>query len=191
MADFTTATVLLEGVAVLAATNPPRVWSALPDRPARVPAAGLGAAVTLAVAVLLGTLATPLLDLLDVSASTFRLGAGLVIAVVGIHDLVAGAPKPEPAMFGWKAGLVPVAFPLLLNPALGAAVLTASADHGMATPIGATLVGVAILVVLSTVTEHARASWARPTGRSDARHPRRRPRRGRRVLAVTACRRGA
>ncbi len=32
----------------------------------------------------------------------------------------------------------------------------AGADHGVATPVVATLVGVAILVVLSTTAEHAR-----------------------------------
>ena len=79
-----------------------------------------------------------------------------MIAVVGVYDLFAGAPKPEPALGGWKAGLVPLAFPLLINPALGAAVLTAAADHGVATPIVATLVGAAILVALSMTTEHAR-----------------------------------
>ncbi len=101
-------------------------------------------------------IASPLLDLLDVSASTFRLGAGLVIAVVGIHDLLAAAPKPEPALAGWKAGFVPLAFPLLVNPALGAGALAASADHGVATPTIATLVGVAMLVALATITEPAR-----------------------------------
>ena len=81
-----------------------------------------------------------------------------MIAVVGVYQLLAGAPKPEPALEGWKAGFVPLAFPLLINPALGAAVLTAAADHGVATPIVATLVGAAILVALSMTTEHARAS---------------------------------
>ena len=106
--------------------------------------------------VVLAVLASPLLDLLDVSAATFRLGAGLVITVVGVHDMLAGAPKPEPSLRGWKAGFVPIAFPLLVNPALGAGALMAGADHGLATPIVATLVGVAILVVLSTTAEHAR-----------------------------------
>ena len=53
---------------------------------------------------------------------------------------------------------MPIAFPLLVNPALGAGALMAGADHGVATPVVATLVGVAILVVLSMTAEHARAS---------------------------------
>jgi hypothetical protein len=49
MADFTAATVLVEGLAVVAATNPPRVWSALPlDGPR---AGGRGGAVTAIAAV--------------------------------------------------------------------------------------------------------------------------------------------
>src|SRR4029077_715684 len=94
--------------------------------------------------------------LLDVRAPPFPIGAGLVIAVVGVHDLLAGAPKPEPALAGWKAGFVPLAFPLLVNPALGAAALMGGADHGVATPTAAAFVGLAILTVLSTTTEHAR-----------------------------------
>ncbi len=112
--------------------------------------------VTLAVAAVLAAFASGLLDLLHVSTSTFRVGAGLVIAVVGVHDLAAGAPKPEPALAGWRAGFVPLAFPLLVNPALGAAALMGGADHGVATPAVATFVGAAILVVLSTTTEHGR-----------------------------------
>ena len=156
MADFNAASAAVEGIAVLAATNPPRVWSALPLGPDRRRAAMVAAGVTLAVAAVLAALATGLLDLLDVSASTFRVGAGLVIAVVGAHDLAAGAPKPEPSLGGWRAGFVPLAFPLLVNPALGAGALMAGADHGVATPIVAALAGVAILVVLSMTAEHAR-----------------------------------
>ena len=156
MADFTASTALVEGIAVLAATNPPRVWSALPSPPDRVRVALVGGAVTLAAALVLAALASGLVDLLDISASTFRLGAGLVIAVVGVHDLIAGAPKPEPALRGWRAGLIPLAFPLLINPAFGAAVLAASADHGMATPIVAAAIGVAAVVALATTTEPAR-----------------------------------
>jgi small neutral amino acid transporter SnatA (MarC family) len=127
-------------------------------------AAVAGGAVTLAAAVVLAGIAGGLLDLLDISASTLRLGAGLVIAVVGVYDLLAGAPKPEPALGGWKAGFVPIAFPLLLNPALGAAVLTTSADHGVATPVVAALTGVAALAALALVTEPARV--LRGAGRS-------------------------
>src|SRR6185369_1774099 len=105
---------------------------------------------------MLAALASGLLGLLDVSTSTFRVGAGLVIAVVGAHDLAAGAPKSEPSLTGWKAGFVPLAFPLLVNPAFGAGALMAGADHGMATPVVATLVGVALLVVLSITAAHAR-----------------------------------
>src|SRR5262245_33591025 len=113
MADLTASTALVEGLAVFAALTPPRAWSALPDRPDRVPAAGVGAATAVAAVLVLAALATDLLDLLDISASTFRLGAGIVIAIVGLYDLVTDAPRPEPALPRWKAGFVPIAFPLL------------------------------------------------------------------------------
>ena len=156
MADFNAASALVEGLAVLAATNPPRVWAALPSRPDRTPAAGVGAAVVVGASLALAAVASGLLDLLNVSASTFRIGAGLVVAVVGAHDLAAGAPKQEPALAGWRAGFVPIGFPLLVNPALGAAALMASADHGIATAVGAAAIGGAILIALATLAGSAR-----------------------------------
>ena len=156
MADFNAASAAVDGLAVLAATNPPRVWSALPPRPDRMPAAGVGVITALAAVLALGWIASPLLDLLDVSASTFRVGAGIVIAVVGVHDLAAGAPRPQPALSSWKAGFVPIAFPLLVNPALGAAALMASADHGIAPPVVGAAIGGAALIALATLTEPAR-----------------------------------
>ena len=63
MADFTTSTALLEGLAVLAATNPPRVWSALPHppEPRAAPRSSAGASA-LAAAIVLAALASGLLD---------------------------------------------------------------------------------------------------------------------------------
>jgi small neutral amino acid transporter SnatA (MarC family) len=81
-----------------------------------------------------------------------------VIAVVGLHDLVASPPRPDPAWSGWRAGFVPLAFPLMINPALGAATLTAGADHGLAVALVAALIGTATLVLLATTTEATRGS---------------------------------
>jgi len=156
MADFDAATALVEGIAVAAATNPTRIWAALPVRPARLVAAAVAAATTVAAVVVLAVVATPLLDALDVSASTLRVGTGIVIAVVGLHDLVASPPRADPALAGWRAGLVPLAFPLLINPALGAATLTAGADHGLAVPVVAAILGTGGLVVLAATTDATR-----------------------------------
>ncbi len=156
MADFDAATALVEGIAVAAATNPTRIWAALPAKPARLRASTVGAATTVAAAIVLAAIATPLLDALDISASTLRVGTGLVIAVVGLHDLVAPPPRADPGLAGWRAGLVPLAFPLLINPALGAATLTASADHGVAVPIMASILGTGALVVLAATTDSTR-----------------------------------
>jgi small neutral amino acid transporter SnatA (MarC family) len=152
MADVDAATALVEGLAVAAATNPTRIWAALPSPPARVLASAVGAAATVIAAAALAALATPLLDVLEISASTLRVGTGIVIAVVGLYDLVARPPRPEPALAGWKAGLVPLAFPLLINPAFGGAAITAGADHGIAVPVVAAIVGTGVLVALAATT---------------------------------------
>jgi small neutral amino acid transporter SnatA (MarC family) len=152
MADFDAATALAEGIAVAAATNPTRIWAALPSRPARLAASAVAAVTTVVAVVALAALATPLLDALEISASTLRVGTGIVIAVVGLHDLVARPPRAEPALVDWRAGLVPLAFPLLLNPALGAAAITSGADHGLVVPIVAAIIGTGTLVVLAATT---------------------------------------
>ena len=140
-------------------------------------ASAVAAATTIAVVIVLAALATPILDALDVSNSTLRVGTGIVIAVVGLHDLVAPAPRADPALAGWRAGLVPLAFPLLINPALGAAALTAGADHGLFVPVVAAVLGTGVLVVLAATT-NATAGASRVLGAARS-NDRRRPCRGR------------
>ena len=116
----------------LATVNPAAAALALirdrrTDRPRSVAA---GVAVAVAVLVVLAAAADPILDLLDINLGTYRLGAGVVIAVAGLRWLVAGAAPacPEPDEDRRLAGFV--AFPVLLTP--GAVVLAVSvgAEHG-------------------------------------------------------------
>ncbi len=51
---------------------------------------------------------------------------------------------------------MPLAFPLLINPALGAATLTAGADHGLAVPIVAAILGTGLFVLLAATTDATR-----------------------------------
>jgi small neutral amino acid transporter SnatA (MarC family) len=126
----------------LATVNPAAAALALvrdrrTDRPRSVAAGVVLAAVVL---VALGAAADPLLELLDISLGTYRLGAGVVIAVAGLRWLVAGSVPAceEPDDDRRLAGFV--AFPVLLTP--GAVVLAVSvgAEHGVVgTAIGAVL----------------------------------------------------
>ncbi|MGH2687120.1 MAG: hypothetical protein ACRDJP_16775, partial [Actinomycetota bacterium] len=104
-----------ELVFLLAAFNPPRLAAALPETGRRT-AAAVAAVTALATVMLAAATSEPLLDAIDVSASTFRIAAGVVVAIGGGVRLADPLPRPEPSAAGWRAGLVPLAFPLLLSP---------------------------------------------------------------------------
>jgi len=91
----------------------------------------------------------PLLDALDVSDPSFRLAAGIVAVVAGAADLLRRPPSPEPALPGWKAGLVPIAIPLVARPALLVMALGAGADRGVLVALAAMAAGVALLTGLT------------------------------------------
>ncbi len=90
----------------------------------------------------------PLLEALDVSEPSFRTAAGIVAAVAGAIDLFRRAPRPEPALAGWRAALVPVAFPVVARPALLVVALGAGADQGVLVSAGAMAAGVALVTAL-------------------------------------------
>jgi small neutral amino acid transporter SnatA (MarC family) len=90
----------------------------------------------------------PLLEALDVSDPSFRVGAGGVAVLAGAADLLRRPPRPEPALAGWRAALVPVAVPLVARPALFVLALGAGADRGVLVSAGAMAVGVALLTWL-------------------------------------------
>ena len=109
----------------------------------------LGAGLALAGHGLLALAADPLLDELDVSAPNARIAAGFVVAVGAIVDL-ARRPDPDgPALTGRAAAVVPVAFPLLLRPDLGALAVSGGADPG----VGWTVLALA-LAMASVVAAH-------------------------------------
>lgn len=125
-------------------------WSAT-----RVAAVGgaIGALGVVAAAALGGLL----LDALDVSDPSFALAAGLVALVTGAADVIRRPPRPEPALPGVRAALVPVAFPLVARPAL--LVIALGADVLVAA--GAMAVGVALLTAVVAASPGSRAlRWA-------------------------------
>jgi small neutral amino acid transporter SnatA (MarC family) len=132
-------------VAFLGAVNPCRAHLALPERREVV---ALGALAALAVAAALAALGSTALDALDVSAESFRLAAGLVLAVEGARALVWPRPAAEPELPGLDAALVPVAFPLLLQPGVVVLALAAGGDNVEATGIGALAIVLLVAAVL-------------------------------------------
>ncbi len=128
----------------IGAVNPARVRLGL-SAAARLEIVALGSLIVLGTAAGIAAGAGWLLDELDVSSETFRLAAGLVLAVEGSWILVRPRPYPEPVLPNRLAALVPVAFPLLLTPGLVVLCLAAGADLGVGQTCSALVCGLVLL----------------------------------------------
>jgi small neutral amino acid transporter SnatA (MarC family) len=116
-------------VALVLAANAPRRRPALStDDTVTVALGGLLAALLF---VALAAVASPLTDALDISRPNLRIAAGVVLAVVSMHDLVWRRPRPGAALPGRGAALVPVFFPVLARPEIGLLAMSVGADHGV------------------------------------------------------------
>ena len=91
----------------------------------------------------LASVATPLLDALDISGPNLEIGAGVVLA---LYSLLAIArwddATPPPSVAG---GVVPLLFPIVLTPAVGVVVLAVSARNGLLVPVVGGIVGAAAI----------------------------------------------
>jgi small neutral amino acid transporter SnatA (MarC family) len=117
-------------VAMLAALNPAARAARLRHLDDR--RALLGALVTVAVVAAIAGLSGPLLDAGDISGPNVRVAAGLVLTAAGLVELVRGRGPEQDLPPGPWAAVVPVAFPVLLQPQVGLLALSAGADHGVA-----------------------------------------------------------
>lgn len=120
----------------LGATNAGRV--ALGLGPGRAPRRALAVVLAAGAALILAGafLADPLLDALDVSPESFRIGAGIVLAALGAATLV----RPRP---GGPAGA------LLVTPDLACMAVAASADEGVGPALGAAAIALALVAALA------------------------------------------
>ena len=150
----------LWALVLVMALNPARAAFAVPraarPAPSAVELAAVGGAMGGLAACATAVAGDPLLDLLDVSESSFRIAAGIVAALAGAVDLFRRPPSPEPALEGWRAALVPVAVPVVARPALLVLALGAGADSGV--PVCA-LAMVTAVTVLTGLT-----AWLPPAG---------------------------
>lgn len=141
---------------LIAAVNPAAAALAMvrdrrTDRPRSVVAGTVAAGAVLTA---LAAVADPLLRALDVSLGTYRLGAGVVIAVAGVRWLAVGAAATveEPDADRRLAGFV--AFPVLTTPAAAALAPSVGAEHGALLAA----VAIALAVVLGGVGIYLRRS---------------------------------
>jgi len=131
----------------VAAANPARHTGRVPGRAAAV-AALLGLAAVGAVA----GLSEPLLDALDVSLPSARIGVGVVVGVAGVRDMV----RADAAV--WE--------PVALRPELVLPALVAGADEGVLLTAIAAAVAIALTAVAAT---RPPAATRRPLTRGAAR----------------------
>lgn len=147
-------------IAALAVVNPPRLAPVLTSlRPLGVDSTsirrqgseavvGVGVVISVAVLALLAVSATWVLDIVDVSAPTLRVGTGLVVVLAGIRHALGRPPTAEPALGGWGASLVPVAVPFTCRPDLALVVMSASTIEGLPTALAAlAATGLAVVTV--------------------------------------------
>ncbi len=139
----------LWAAALVLALNPARAAFGVP-RAGRtaVGVAAIGGVIGGLAVCIAATIGGPLLDPLDVSEPSFRIAAGLLAVLAGAADVFRRPPSAEPALSGWGAVLVPVAFPVVARPALLVLALGAGADSGVAVSAAAMAVGVALLTAL-------------------------------------------
>ena len=140
-------------LAFAAAANPCGASLALPQRRSAV---ALGALLAAAVCTAVAVSGSVVLDALDVSPESFRLAAGLVLGLEGARALLSPRPPREPELPGLGAALVPVAFPLLLQPGVVMLALAAGADDVAGRAVGALCVAFAVVVLAGAVRVEGR-----------------------------------
>ncbi|WP_322796969.1 hypothetical protein [Tepidiforma sp.] len=117
-------------VAILAAVNPFVAASAAGPRAVPLRVVLSGTALSIAAYSLMAAFAGEIVDWLGVEPESFRLAAGIVMAVSGAATIVLGAPARSVDWHHPLADLFPLGVPLLLSPAGMAAVVTTAASEG-------------------------------------------------------------
>jgi small neutral amino acid transporter SnatA (MarC family) len=145
---------------MLAAVNPAAVALALWPRE-RGPVVAAAAAITWALVLVAAAASGPLLDLLDVSAATFRIAAGVVVGLAGARWLVFGQSSVDvdvPAG-SWRRVGVPLLIPALVSPQLAMVAISTGADDG--TLVGAWTAAVVLLLACgaAAMTKRRRLGW--------------------------------
>ena len=146
---------------MFAAVNPTAVallvW---PRERASVAAVAVGLAWGL---VLAGAAASEfVLDLLDVSAATFRIAAGVVLGLAGARWLLVGvSPSDVDTPAGtWHRVGVPLLIPVLITPQLAMVTISTGADDGVVVAAGTSALALGVTWLAMTLRKRRRWAWA-------------------------------
>jgi small neutral amino acid transporter SnatA (MarC family) len=141
-------------VAFVAAVNPCRARLAFagpwPHLVVGAALAGLGA-------VALAAVGAGLLDALDVSPESFRLAAGAALGIEGARTLAWPRPAADDGLPGLWAAVVPVAFPILLQPGVVVLALAAGGDEAVGKAVAALAVALALAAATGAIRGGTRA----------------------------------
>jgi small neutral amino acid transporter SnatA (MarC family) len=141
-------------VAFVAAVNPCRARLGF-DGP--WPPLVLGSALAALAAAALAAVGEGVLDALDVSPESFRLAAGFVLVVEGARTLAWPRPATERGLPGPCAAVVPVAFPILLQPGLVVLALATGGDEVVGRAIAGLAVALGVAAAAGAIRGGARA----------------------------------
>jgi small neutral amino acid transporter SnatA (MarC family) len=130
-------------VALLLAVNPLRLRGSVPTRDRRITIVVAGAISMLVVLVVAWT-SGPVLAWLGVSAATAEVAAGTVAAMAGLVHTFDRPPLVTETPAGWRGGIVPLAFPMILRPEVVLLALARGATAGVAATVGAGILAVAV-----------------------------------------------
>lgn len=145
---------------MLAAVNPAAVALVLWPRE-RAAAVAIAAAVTWGLVLAAAGFSEPLLDVLDVSAATFRIAAGVVVGLAGARWLVFGASPVDvdTAPGTWQRIGVPLLIPALVTPQLAMVAISTGADDGTLVAAGTAAPALLLAWIAATVAKRRRVGW--------------------------------
>lgn len=136
----------------LLAVNPALVANALRDRVMPVGQAALGAALAVAVYLLLAVSADSILDLLAIEPETAQVAAGTLLAVGGGLAIASAGREFRDLWSETWPGVFPLAFPLLVGPAGIVAAISFSANESIGTAVGAAAIAVVVAAGAAILT---------------------------------------
>lgn len=139
-------TFLLLTLGLVVAANPFRVAGTRPEN-GPVDAALVAAGASVLGAAVFAAVSGPFFDAIDITGSSARIAAGVAVAAMGVKDMFTAPPAPTPALSGRWAGVLPIAFPAILTPAVALLVMAGAADRGVAPTLVAAGIAIAVAVL--------------------------------------------